>query len=243
LLFFIFGNYLFLEKNAVGAIIDFEDFAPPGPPPDDGEDKTPIGTQYLGLGVEFYLSNQSLPNLELVGDVDSFAGFWNDLKGAPDIEADGFVGALGNYYLRLGFIPLQPIPVPSLIMQFSTPVSEVSGEIWDIDATAAIPGYEQWEITARDLTGLELDSDDSPVGVDVITDPTNSFDGKPWEWSLASVNGDISFIEIRWIGTKESGIGLAMDNFEITAVPIPGAIWLFGSGILGMVFIRRRLKN
>lgn len=32
------------------------------------------------------------------------------------------------------------------------------------------------------------------------------------------------------------------DNVEISAVPIPGALWLFGSGIIGIVAIRRKSK-
>ena len=31
-----------------------------------------------------------------------------------------------------------------------------------------------------------------------------------------------------------------VDNFEISAVPIPGAVWLLGSGLLGLIGIRRR---
>lgn len=238
LLLFIFGNSLLLEKNAVGAIIDFENV---------GVDKDPISTQYPG--VNFFLSNRLFPNLEEVNRTppitpggDTFLGFYNDIKLADDIEAAGFVGQLGDYYLRLDQFFLQLLPVPVLVVEFSTPLSEASGEIWDIDATAAIPGYEQWKVTARNANGSFLDSIDSPMGLDV-TDHPSSLDGRPWEWSFAGGTGLISSIEIEWIGTKESGIGIALDNFEYTSAPIPGAIWLFGSGILGMVFIRRKLKN
>ena len=61
ILLFVFGNYLFLEKNAVGAIIDFENV---------GVDKDPISTQYAG--VNFFLSNRLFPNLEEVGNSDTF---------------------------------------------------------------------------------------------------------------------------------------------------------------------------
>ena len=107
-LLFIFGNYLFLAKNAVGAIIDFEDFAYPG------NDRLSISDQYLGTyGVEFYLGNGGTPNLEQVGDLpdDDFVGFWNDAKAAADIEAVGFEGGLGNYYLRLNGLRLSLIHI------------------------------------------------------------------------------------------------------------------------------------
>ncbi len=34
----------------------------------------------------------------------------------------------------------------------------------------------------------------------------------------------------------------AYDNIEVSAVPIPAAVWLFGSGLLGLVGIARRKK-
>ncbi|MBN2808381.1 MAG: VPLPA-CTERM sorting domain-containing protein [Deltaproteobacteria bacterium] len=37
-------------------------------------------------------------------------------------------------------------------------------------------------------------------------------------------------------------VGVANDDDNIGAVPIPGAIWLLGSGLLGMVGMRRRKK-
>ena len=243
LLLFIFGNSLFLEKNAVGAIIDFENGL------SLGGDQTPIFDQYAP--VLFYLDNERLPNLEEVnrGDPpwDSFPGFANDAKGLADIEADGldsmnrpFVGQLGDYYLRLrATLPYISPPVPSLVIEFETPVYSASGQIWDIDAIDTIPGFEKWRVNLFDLNFVFLDSMDSPEG---LMGP-DSLDGKPWPFSFAREEGDIGYIRIDWIGTKESGIGIAFDNFEYTAVPIPGAIWLFGSGILGMVFMRRRFKN
>ncbi len=36
--------------------------------------------------------------------------------------------------------------------------------------------------------------------------------------------------------------GLGFDNFSFTAVPVPAAVWLFGSGLLGLFGIARRKK-
>lgn len=33
------------------------------------------------------------------------------------------------------------------------------------------------------------------------------------------------------------------DNYSLNPVPIPGAVWLFGSGLIGLVGLRRRFKN
>jgi hypothetical protein len=36
--------------------------------------------------------------------------------------------------------------------------------------------------------------------------------------------------------------GYAVDNIS-TATPIPGAVWLLGSGLLGLIGLRRRTRN
>jgi hypothetical protein len=41
-------------------------------------------------------------------------------------------------------------------------------------------------------------------------------------------------------GLGGSGYQFAMDNFTFNVVPIPAAIWLFGSGLLGLIGIARR---
>ena len=41
----------------------------------------------------------------------------------------------------------------------------------------------------------------------------------------------------------DDGIGPLLDAVAINAVPIPGAVWLLGTGLVGLVTIRRRLKK
>jgi hypothetical protein len=250
LLLFIFGNYLFLEKNAVGAIINFET-VPGGAP----IDQLPITDQYKNVidgGVTF--STDALinpwPVLEVIGShpvTDPLNGFLNDGSGLLDTETPGLPGlppgtpGLGSYFLRLSTLNLLSTPVPTLIIDYTTPVSATSAQIWDIDMAVGL-GFEQWLVTAKDDAGVTIATRLSPQGI-LWSDP-NSLDGKPWFWSFNNPgNFNIWSIEIEWMGSKQSGIGLAFDNFNSNAVPIPGAIWLFGSGILGMVFMRRKLKN
>lgn len=49
---------------------------------------------------------------------------------------------------------------------------------------------------------------------------------------------------IEWIGTSASDAAHLTDAFAFTlsSVPIPGAAWLFGSGLLGLVGMARRKK-
>lgn len=70
---------------------------------------------------------------------------------------------------------------------------------------------------------------------------------------------------IYWLGTSHSGsrayvhnfnygslennpmtdyyFGIAVHPGSVSGVPIPGALWLFGSGLIGIVGIRRKFKN
>lgn len=59
-------------------------------------------------------------------------------------------------------------------------------------------------------------------------------------FTATATNGDLN---ITW---NECGVGCvsggALDAFVLNEVPIPPALWLFGSGLLGMIGIARRKK-
>jgi len=54
---------------------------------------------------------------------------------------------------------------------------------------------------------------------------------------LVFTNGD--FTQIRNLGFSGCGT-IHVDNFGVSAVPIPGAVWLLGSGLLGLAGLRRK---
>ncbi|MEI6068714.1 MAG: hypothetical protein WCP96_15335, partial [Methylococcaceae bacterium] len=58
---------------------------------------------------------------------------------------------------------------------------------------------------------------------DFITFPQGEI-GLPWRYSIVSDNN----------------LGTLNISAEVTPVPIPVAIWLFGSSILGFVFLQKR---
>jgi hypothetical protein len=47
-----------------------------------------------------------------------------------------------------------------------------------------------------------------------------------------------------WVSanTHNDAIGVTF-SFDVTHVPIPAALWLFGSGLLGLIGIARRSKT
>lgn len=224
--------------NVNAALIDFET-VPGGTP----SDQLAISTQYqANYGVTFSLQGGGTPYLEQTGTGDSGHGFWNAAAATYDTEAVGYEGGLGNYFLRFGTTTFSNAPGPILIIDYDNPVSAASAQIWDIDAAPNNSnGYEAWTITARDINGGIIDTIYSPNGID--ENLSESLNAKPWTWSFNRVSDDIYSIAVEFSGTA-SIVGLAFDNFSPASavVPIPAAIWLFGSGLLGLISIARRKK-
>jgi hypothetical protein len=60
----------------------------------------------------------------------------------------------------------------------------------------------------------------------------------------ATFEGIMSNVTALYIQGEFAGAGITgLDNVQINAVPIPAAVWLLGSGLVGLVAIRRRMKK
>ena len=75
--------------------------------------------------------------------------------------------------------------------------------------------------------------------------------GELSDWTLMEVSGvapagtesaQILLLHILTDGTPSSG-SIFWDNASLTAVPVPAAVWLFGSGLLGLVGVARRRRS
>ena len=52
--------------------------------------------------------------------------------------------------------------------------------------------------------------------------------------------GSLTTIEF---GFRYNSLGYGLDDVSVNAVPIPGAIWLLGSGLIGLIGMRRKFRK
>ena len=58
---------------------------------------------------------------------------------------------------------------------------------------------------------------------------------------------DNDYFYLRWTTDDDAGLGardeFGLDNISVSAIPVPAAVWLFGSGLIGLIGIARRKKS
>ena len=187
------------------------------------------------------------------GDPEAFV---NDAKGGFDTSNSG-TSSLGSFFLRGPNGLLCPTPGVAGCSNpagfaFTSPIFEIeyvrpatgaiSGEIWDIDGTSGTL-TEGWTVRAVDKLGNVLASQSSAIYG--TNNGTTDLDAKEWKFSFAGGGydvGQVARLQFIFTGGKRDNIGVAFDNFEtgVTAVPLPPALWLLGSALLGVLGIGRR---
>lgn len=69
-----------------------------------------------------------------------------------------------------------------------------------------------------------------------------SFSGMPLDITLLTM-ADNDFPAGSWFATDGSGpLEVVYGSAEVSAIPVPAAVWLFGTGLLGLVGVARRRK-
>jgi hypothetical protein len=92
------------------------------------------------------------------------------------------------------------------------------------------------------VTGLDLTSGTSYILVVVASELTSDID---WFRSSSAFGSTLQYYNNAW-GYATTGTGANLPAFKIvgetTPVPIPAAVWLLGSGLIGLIGIRRFRK-
>ncbi len=120
------------------------------------------------------------------------------------------------------------------------------------DDNVSIDGTEEevlaWEFSIN-ITELKLELGNSEHPAFVNSDFNYSLDNGS-SWLTATTNG-VGLVTLNLGGTNQvefraAGNALANNfyirNADATVVPVPAAVWLFGSGLLGLIGISRRKK-
>lgn len=250
--------------EASAQFVDFENGASFG-----GDNASLPANAYTGF--QFSLTDptdNTLPNSGLATLESSFLGqspptsdanpqgFLNNATGNFDQGATPADAArLGNYFLRGS--GLGQTTYPALLVTYDNLTSAASGEIWDIDGSAA-EGYEAWKVELFDATKTLLDTIVTPIGSLTAPIPpgTVNLDGKPYFFSFTRSTNDVKYIRITYdaatvlaasLPVKSPALtGLAFDNFsafsvETQNVPEPSA--LLGLGLLGLGGLASKVRS
>ncbi len=226
--------------SAQASLLDFE-VTPSGAVPTDDQ---PLAAPYaLEEGsVRFFFdanSNNTFdagtdlsPVFERVGpdSVDGFRSTYN--HNSLDRARPGYEAVLGNYFLRYpADFQVKDVGNQPFVIDYAAtvPIHELSGEIWDIDSAAG--GMEQWRLEVLDAAGGVLASQLSPVGINQSS--PDSLDSLPWSFQFRELPSGVDKLRIKFVGTKTTGLGFALNNFSPTeAVPEPSAMLLASCGAM-----------
>ncbi len=196
-------------------------------------DLDPAGIVNSG-GTDYYSVQMSF-NGELTDNLTQF-----DLSLGFDTSILSYAGFLENSYSNPGF----PSPTPVWVAQPVDVPKLVGSEIYGIMSSEPLTVVEPFLPVSRGETLMT-------TAVFAVTDLT--------AFNLANVVDLVYFTDyagwsenvyINGLGYSFTGTGegitetmfIAADGQSVAPVPIPGAVWLLGSGLAGMVAMRRKKK-
>ena len=210
---FIFLVFTCFPISTIAGLIDFETNA---------SGTLPYDNEPIAISDVFTINNINIQfgfDSNLNGSVDTSAVFESEGETGDtndtaywvrnqdkDTAASGYEAQLGDFFIRQ-FKPYKPFGEFVILLDSNLPVTHASGEIWDIDGNRKT---EQFLIKAFNQNTL-LEQIYSPLG------DNHTLDGKPWTFSFANLT-DIEKITIAFTGTKNSGIGIAFNNFSAESI-------------------------
>jgi hypothetical protein len=178
----------------------------------------------IGDGYTFYLDGVS-------GNIDPVLGF--------GLGATNTSGAIKNFAFAFS-LPLGGLPAPlatyAEIGTTLTAFSSAGGSVFPTSGTGKI-------VDSQDIVVNPFASVDK--GVDVGTGLSNGSQGTILSFESASgsiTSGgpyDLMSVIVAFGLTDQTGVGFS-GLVQQTPVPVPAAVWLFGSGLLGLMGVIRK---
>ena len=138
---------------------------------------------------------------------------------------------------------------------YSVTWDDTAWRLPDADVSGDIAGYYKTGSEMGHLFYTELGLDGSSGYILPVELNASEFDNllgyENFYWSATEYPGySTSALDFRMYNgyqgshfkasTHSDGCGLAVRSGQVSAVPVPGAIWLLGSGLLGLIGIRRK---
>jgi hypothetical protein len=143
-------------------------------------------------------------------------------------------GSLSSSNLNIHYATkYQLVPVPGFV-----PVPDASVPGADMSALGPIPPTTDWDISdiGNTILGFTLGVDPLVSGHILSFETPEVF--MPTYWELSDATGDkdtFVFGDNVFVNFNE-----ATSTFTVNAVPVPGAVWLLGAGLSGLVALRRK---
>ena len=127
----------------------------------------------------------------------------------------------------------------------------VDADFWRYDTTSgSAPSVRIWAHYTNDLS--DIDSYSGSAGGNSAYGSGEGWDLAEWSWTFNSDGGSHNGLVIEARTYSSPGDTVWIDDLTVTApdtatittpVPLPASIWLFGSGLIGFVGIRRNVRR
>ena len=192
------------------------------------------GDVILSEPVSLTRTGYSVSLSEMSGNIDPLLGFG---LGATNTSGVAKTFAFA-FSLPLGGLPV-PINTYAEVGTTLTAFTDAGGSIFTTSGTGKI-------VDSQDISLSPF-----PVSEDKGVDVGNTFSiaGKGTDSDFDSASGsiisggpyDTMSVVVAFGLTDQTGVGLS-GFVEQTAIPVPAAVWLFGSGLIGLIAIARRKK-
>lgn len=131
-----------------------------------------------------------------------------------------------------------------LTLSWTNTVFNMEIPIWDVDAFMATGGESVTFATSATVSPVSLHSSDvwDASTLTLSNDGTENANQNPFNFTLMRFVNPAGFNSVTFNLEIADGItgGVGVGDLTINPVPVPAAIWLFGSGLIGLIGIARR---